>query len=185
MNMLAPMNADKGELDSRFNARMLRATLGLGLAGTFLTGLWVAPAWIFAASVMAVYLVTTAILDKGVMDAVPGSAKGRSQEPAYEHNVPHVGRVARGAAAGAALSGVLGDALIDAYVLDAFGIFALNVLGIYLTMTAIIAWDPVNALFRSGAVPMGVRAATAPAGRSMADTGPVFGPRTAGAKRVA
>jgi len=172
-----------GELDRNFNARMLRAALGVGIAGTFLTGIWVTPAWVFAASVMAIYLVTTAILDKTIPNAIIKSLGQESRRSAYESNVGYAGRMVRGATAGAALGGVLGDALIDTYLLDAFGIFALNFAGVYLAMTAIIAWDPVNALFRSGPYP--AMPATPSVARTLPGTGQVTEPQPVTAKDVA
>lgn len=141
------------ELDVNFNARVLRATLGVGLVGTFLTGILVTPIWVFTASVLAIYLVTSAILDKDILHLMY-SGREAAEQPTFERNLNGAVRMVRAATAGVALGGVLGDALIEAYLLDAFGIFALNTVGVYLAMTSIMGWDPVNALFGAGPPPV-------------------------------
>lgn len=163
------------ELDTNLNARVLRATIGVGLTATFLTGVWVTPAWVFTASVLAIYLVGSAILDKSLLDVV---FKAPSEEAAvptdYERNRGNLGRVARGVTAGVAMGSVLGDAAIDAYALEATEIFMLNVGGMLLAMTT---------LFH------GRHASTGPfkpalAG-SISGTGQVIEPQAANSKRAA
>lgn len=126
-------------LDTHFNGRMLRATLGVGLAATFLSGMWVTPAWVFTAAVLAIYLVTSAILDKSLLDMVfRAHGHEAAVQPAYDRARMTVGRLARGATAGVAMGSVLGDAVIDAYVLDALDIFLLNAGGVFLAMTTLV-----------------------------------------------
>lgn len=156
-------------LGAHVTGRMTRAALGLGAAGTFLAGVWVSPLWIFAASVLSVYLVTTALLDRRVLIG-PYESAGRDPTGAsgYQRRLGHAWRLARGAAATTAMGSVLGDALIDAYMLDAFEIFVLNMGGVYLAMTT-VAQDPVGALFTAGPP----AAETAPPTGGIPGTGPV------------
>lgn len=130
------------ELDVNFSARILRATIGVGLATPFLTGVWVTPAWILTASVLAIYLVISAILGKGLLDIVFRSAAREAVQPAYGGARTNVGRLARGATASVAMGSVLGDAVIDAYALEAIDIFMLNVGGVLLAMTTLFGAKP-------------------------------------------
>lgn len=126
------------EPETNLNARMLRAAIGVGVTGTFLTGIWVSPAWIFTASVLAIYFVTSAILNKSLIDAfVKSPGNEAAVRMGYQRNRGNMGRVARGATAGVALGSVLGDAVIDAYALEAIEIFMLNVGGVLLAMTTL------------------------------------------------
>lgn len=125
------------QLDANLGERILRATIGVGLTTTFLTGVWVTPTWIFTASVLALYLVVSAIVDKGLLDIVFKPETREAVQPPSGKARSNVGRLARGATAGVALGSVLGDAVIDAYVLDALDIFMLNVGGIFLAMTTL------------------------------------------------
>lgn len=106
MNTYAYAN---GELDTNFNARMLRATIGVGVAGTFLTGIWVSPAWIFTASVLSVYLVASAILNKTLIDVFFKSpSKGAAVWTDQERTRGNIGRAARGVTDGVAMGSVVG-----------------------------------------------------------------------------
>lgn len=145
-----------------FDKRMLRAASAMILAGTFLTGMWVTPVWICIASAASIYLMTWAILDRGIAGALSKTAA--VQDSSAETNMDNGSRVARGAAAGAALGGVVADPAVSAYLLDAADIFALSTIGVYLAVTGITAWDPVNVLFGAGA-------------RRTEATGPVLRPR--------
>lgn len=176
------------ELTVNFNNRMLRATSAMLLVGTFLTGMWVAPAWICLASVASIYLMTSAILDKGLAGAV-ATEGAAGQGSSAETNVGNAGRGVRGAAAGVALGGVLADPLVSAYVLNAVDIFTLNTVGVYLALTGIIAWDPINALFGAGtkeaeSVAPALRPAGAGAG-TLPNTGWVSEPQPQGDRYAA
>lgn len=160
------------ELAVNFDNRVLRATAAMVLAGTFLTGMWINPVWICVASAASIYLMTSAILNKGVSGALSKTAGG--QDTGAETNVDNGSRAARGAAAGLALGGVVADPAVSAYLLNAADIFTLSTVGIYLALTGITAWDPINALFGAGAGPA---EATAPVLRpgagGLPNTGPV------------
>lgn len=132
-----------GELDSDLNARILRVTIGLGVAGTFLTGIWTSPAWIFTASVLSIYMVASAILNRSLVDAFSKSANEEAAAPTDCQKIRrgNIGRAARGVTAGLAVGSVLGDAVIDAYALEAIEIFMLNVSGAFLAMTTLFRGD--------------------------------------------
>lgn len=172
MNTYAYAN---GELDTNFNARMLRATIGVGVAGTFLTGIWVSPAWIFTASVLSVYLVASAILNKTLIDVFFKSpSKGAAVWTDQERTRGNIGRAARGVTAGVAMGSVLGDTVIDAYALEAVEIFMLNLGGALLAMTTFFRGNQSNA----------GHFAPAMAG-SLSGTGQVTEAQTADRKRAA
>lgn len=160
------------ELTANFNNRMLRATSAMVLLGTFLTGMWVNPVWICLASVASIYLMSSAILDKGL-----SGTTAEVRDACAETNLDNRGRAARGAVAGAALGGVLADPAVNAYLLNAVDIFTLSTIGVYLALTGIMAWDPVNALFGAGARPAAEPVAVPGAGaRTLPGTGPVAEP---------
>lgn len=172
MNTYSHVNS---ELDTNFNARVLRAIIGVGLTGTFLTGIWVTPAWVFTASVLAIYLVGSAILNRSLLDVV---VKRPSEEAVaqadYERKRGNIGRAARGVTAGVAMGSVLGDAAIDAYALEALDIVMLSVGGAFLAMTTLFRGDRVST---GQFVPV--------MAGSMSGTGQVTEPHPADRKRAA
>jgi len=171
MNAIAHIN---DELTVNLNNRVLRAASAMMLLGTFLTGMWVNPAWICLASVASIYLMTSAIIDKGLSGALAKTADGL--DGAAAANVDNAGRGARGAAAGVALGSVLVDPLTSAYVFNALDIFTLNTVGVYLALTGITAWDPINALFGAGAKRAAATAPQPGAAATLPNTGPVTEP---------
>lgn len=134
-------------LDANLNPRILRAVLGMGASGMVLAGYWLQPLWIFTLAVVSVYLMVTAIIGEGLLDVLfRAASRETGTEPELDRNVLYgPGRAARGVTAGAALGSVISGLLL----LDPGEIFALNVVGFYTGMTAIMAWDPVYGLFRS------------------------------------
>ena len=179
MNMHARI---EGGLGAHPVGRTARAVLGLLIPGSFLGGAWASPEWIFTASVLSLLLVMSALLDGRLPRGLRRpAAEGARETAPYRRRLGAGWRLVRGVSGAAAMSSVLADALVDAYILDAFEIFVLNMGGAYLAMTAAFQ-DPVKALF-SGLPPDS--RATPPVTATLPGTGRVTDPRPDPARHAA
>lgn len=122
---------------SNTTGRILRAVSGIGIATVALTGLWSHPWAVFALSTVGVYLTCSAIVGRGLWDAL---FTGQSDDTA---NVTAAERTGRGVTAGVTLGTVISGALM----LNPIDMFVLMLVGMYAGMSALIGWDPVRALF--------------------------------------
>lgn len=124
--------------------RLLRTAVGVAAFSAVLAGYETAPAGIFILSAASLYFITTAIVGQGLLDVLFRVISGAAREAVltHGHNIGRPARVARGAAAGAAL----GSVLSGTFAMDAGDIFALNAAGFFLGTTAAVAWCPVVAM---------------------------------------
>ncbi len=126
--------------DTTFNTtgRVLRAASGIGIACIALAGYWSHPWALFALFTVSVYLTSSAIVGRGLWDALfkPSADDAGS-------NVARAERAGRGLTAGVTMGTVISGALL----LDPVDVFVLMLVGVYAGMSAITGWDPVRALF--------------------------------------
>lgn len=112
------------------------------MAAAALSGYWSHPLALFVLLSASIYVTTSAIVGRGLWDALMDSSTAADQG-----NVTAPERAARGITAAA----VTGAALSGALVLNAAEVFVLMAAGLYAAASAITAWDPLRALFGTGA----------------------------------
>jgi len=132
-------------LDATFNKRTLRVALSVAAFSAVLAGYETNPMGIFLLCGASIYFMITATIGEGLLEVLVRSAgtvaKWTASTASHASNLGHSQRIARGATAGVALGGVLSGA----FLIDAADIFALNVVGFFLAMTATVAWCPIIA----------------------------------------
>jgi len=151
-----------GHGDRALVANMHKRTLRAMLAGcafsSYLVGYRASPAWIFALSTLSIYLMTSAIIGRGLLEALTalGGRHEREEALSTDLNIGGRDRTVRGGVALVMMGSVMWGVTI---MLDTIDYFIVMLIAFYAGTTAIIAWDPVYAVFC-----LGTRRARAPAG---------------------
>lgn len=146
-------------LVANVHKRTLRATLAVCAFSTYLVGYRTSPVWIFALSTLSIYLMTSALVGRGLlgaMAALSGRHEGEEEALSMDLNIGGWDRTVRGGVALVMMGSVMWGVTI---MLDTMDYFIVMLIAFYAGTTAIIAWDPVYAVFG-----VGTRRARAPAG---------------------